>query len=73
MSTTRKLGDGTQIIPMLEITEAQCRCGRSLTWRAIDTEQRGDAYTNEAECKCGMAYLAGQATIKVEGIDHSLN
>lgn len=69
MSVKRSLSDGTQIIPMLDIAEARCRCGRGLTWIVIDTKERGDAYTNEAECKCGMAYLAGQATIKVEGID----
>lgn len=73
MSTPRKLSDGTQIIPMLDIAEARCRCGRWLTWQVIDTEQHGNAYTNEAECKCGMTYHAGQATIKVEGIDHNLN
>lgn len=72
MSTARKLGDGTQIIPLLDITEARCRCGRRLTWKATD-ESEGDAYVNYAECKCGMSYYAGQAEIKVEGIDNTLN
>lgn len=68
----RRLSADTQIIPMQEIANALCRCGRKLTWAVIDTEKHGDAYTNEAECRCGMSYFAGQAEVKVEGIDSNL-
>lgn len=64
---TKMLDIGTQTIPMRDIAEVHCRCGRGLTWKISDSDS--PEITSEAECHCGMIYIAGSATIKIEGID----
>lgn len=64
-----KLSDGTQEVLLRDVSEAVCRCGRTLTWEYLDAFHAQLSAT--AEYECGMVYTAWLATVKVEGLDRN--
>lgn len=67
--TTKQLSTmldiGTQTILLREVTNAHCRCGKSLTWEASDDP----SLSSVASCGCGVDYVAWLAEVKIEGIN----
>lgn len=62
-----KLSSGTQTIEMRAVFNARCRCGKSLFWIYVPSDEQSPS----AECSCGMYYYAWPAMVKIEGIDRS--
>lgn len=62
------LGYATQVLELHEAIKAPCRCGKALAWMFSDAEP---GIIADAQCACGMRYIAGplRVEITIEGVD----